>query len=984
LPYSTLTKNAAISLIPYAHDPCDCLVRFILDKYQHQLPVLDSLTVIIEEPSQSSLLRKQISSEIDKLGFQALLGLEFITLKDWALNQASTQESEIIHHGRELLLIEALKEFPDLLNDSDPWRLCETLLSFFDELSLNQIELDSDYSSFNQRILDAYHLPEQLIPHCMNETKIVHTLWNAWRAQLKELNLIDFNQYYAQQLTIIANNKTSLNDLIFLGVSSYSQSENYFIAKLLEDSRANVFINISIPEVQVWPNTKAELLAKQLLIELSFDDCGCPQTQFFDQVFQQQEPQFKDRAMSFAKHCPASPIANQLSIFTARSFEQEAQAIEIQIRLWIKHDIKSIGIIVENRKLARRLRALLERSRIHVHDLAGWTLSSTSAATVVERWLECLESNFAYQAFLDLLKSPFVNLVENRELFETLIYRLEHDIIIQQNVGVNLDDYIAHLEIRSKKLGWKPGSTKALKDILKIFKSLQKNMLPYLSHKAVSVYELVENFIKSLDAIGILDKFRLDDAGIQLLETLQLLKSTAQNINIKLNWSDFRQWISQTLEHAHYKPKVESRTVSLLTLAQSKLMKFERIIIASNEQSLFPGQASLSPYFNHQVRAELGLKTWHDYAADQFSDYRRLLEAVDYKPNISDSTVLYDFKILLTRTSENEGEEVPASPWLEAIQSFHQLAYNDNLENNFLDEACLHLRTDNRTQPDIIKLKPSHGSTVVVKDYGLPETLSVSNHQQLINCPYQFFCATSLKLKPSEEVRDQLSKLDYGHRVHLCLQAFHSNLESYSGPFAEKLTELNRSDAISLLFEISDEVFAKDIENNFQHNVWLSLWKKRIPDYVDWQIKHAENHDIKNSEEYRTIALTESVAIKGIIDRVDIDENNQNCLIDYKTGAPPSKQDVLNGESIQLLSYALLYDKVASIEYLRLSNLGAKSVVRLEADTLTQAAEQTHDRLMTMIKQLSEGQAMHAWGDTNTCRLCDMSGICRQQSWITE
>jgi len=996
LPFSNLTTNTTVHFIPYADDPIEWAVNLLITKYQAQLPFLESTVIIIEEPSLSRQLRLQLSKQAKKMGINALLGLEILSLRDWVLNSSCEFNAELIHHGRELLLIEALKGHPDLLNNSDPWRLCKTLLTFFDELTLQQVNIDSDLSAFSQRIINAYQLPDQLKEHCLNETKIVHTLWHAWNSYLAELGTMDFNQYYAKQLTRLSSQTANEIDkeLIFLGASSYKQIENYFIASMIKNHNASVLIHLNICELYNWPNNKAKLLTQQLDLTLplatSAQENTSSQKALFDQIYQQQ-PQLISRAQSFAQQHPSSPLTNQLSVFAANSFEQEAQAIEIQTRLWVQQGIPSIGIIIENRKLGRRIRALLERSNIASYDLTGWTLSSTSAATVIERWLECLESNFSHHAFLDLLKSRFINMIDDQELYETLIYRLEHDIILRDNIGIGLDNYINQIKYRSEKLDWQTTTTSALTTLLKQFKQLQKSMQPFISDKAVPLHTLIEAFKQSLDSLGILANFKDDAAGSQLLVTLQTIKISTQSIDVKLNWSDFRIYLSQILENTHFRPSIPSRAVSLLSLSQSKLMRFKRLIIASNEQSCFPGPASCSPYFNHQVRAELGLSSWQELATNQFDDYRRLLESVDYQPVIDSSsnnkaTALQktDYLILLTHTADNEGEDIPASPWLDAIQTFHDLAYGNKLENEFLRYAIYNYRSDNRTQNSLSKLKTTGMRSINLNKETIPEVLSVSNHQQLINCPYQFFCATSLKLRPSDEVKEKLSKMDYGHRVHLCLQAFHTDLESLPGPFIGSLINSNKTEAINLLKEIAEAVFAKDLKENYQHSAWLLLWTKNIPHYIDWQITHAQQYDIVETEQIIQKKITKSISIKGIIDRVDRAANDLHCLIDYKTGVPPTKQDVLAGESIQLLSYALLYDKVESIEYLQLSNKGVKSVARLEHEVLNETKMQTHDRLVEMLDQLEEGQTLNAWGDSKTCSYCEMSGICRQQSWVTE
>ncbi len=105
-----------------------------------------------------------------------------------------------------------------------------------------------------------------------------------------------------------------------------------------------------------------------------------------------------------------SPATERLAVLDAAEAEPEARAIELQVRIWWLEGKRNIGIVTNDRKLARRVRALLERANILIQDAAGWRLSTTSAAAALIRWLDCIESNFFYGSLLDLLKSPFLHL----------------------------------------------------------------------------------------------------------------------------------------------------------------------------------------------------------------------------------------------------------------------------------------------------------------------------------------------------------------------------------------------------------------------------------------------------------------------------------------------------------------------------------------------------------------------------------------------
>ena len=82
--------------------------------------------------------------------------------------------------------------------------------------------------------------------------------------------------------------------------------------------------------------------------------------------------------------------------------------MDFTVREWLLAGRKKFAIVVHDRVVARRARALLERAQVLVRDEAGWTFSTTSAATVIGRWLDVAGGDCYYRDLLDLMKSPFV------------------------------------------------------------------------------------------------------------------------------------------------------------------------------------------------------------------------------------------------------------------------------------------------------------------------------------------------------------------------------------------------------------------------------------------------------------------------------------------------------------------------------------------------------------------------------------------------
>jgi len=278
-----------------------------------------------------------------------------------------------------------------------------------------------------------------------------------------------------------------------------------------------------------------------------------------------------------------------------------------------------------------------------------------------------------------------------------------------------------------------------------------------------------------------------------------------------------------------------------------------------------------------------------------------------------------------------------------------------------------------------------------------PAHLSASGYQQLINCPYQFFAARCLQLEAPDSIREMLAKADYGERVHLSLQAFHENVDDLPGPFNATITRENKPAAIKCLHEIAVAVFARDLEDNFLHRGWLRRWQEMIPAYIEWQLKRQQQWRVKSTE-LNVTREHGQITLRGRLDRIDAGTDGDSGaptvgIIDYKTGSIPKNADVLSGESVQLPFYALLAEHVGNetithVEYLALDTAtkkGATPMVRamgtLETETLDTLVQNTAARLDLLVNQMTTGTPIPAWGDEVTCGYCQMSGICRRETW---
>ncbi len=930
--------------------------------------------VLLPDMEAAARLRRVLLEQASAQGYHALLGPVITTLSTW-LNGRVTQSAEVASdHRRELILVEALREHPALFGEGNLWALADSLITLFDELTLNRVGLPRDLDSFTRLVGQGYGVESDTLNGLEREARLVHTLWHAWHQELHDRRLIDRNTLYLLQLA--ASLRSPVHERLYLvGPTGMSAAEMEWSTRMLDNGRLTLLLHgqvLGTPSRSYHPETPLFRIVSSLQASQGEGPQEDPFSRMLDQIYNpsaEHDAPLRERARAFALQEEQSPARNRLNLLTTDGDEEESHAVELQVRRWLLEGKRHVGIVTENRRLARRVRALLERAGISLQDAAGWALSTTSAAAVLERWLECVEEDFPQLAMLDLLKSPFFSSELAREEHLNRVYRLERDIIQRENIPGGMNRYRRHLYYRQQRLPQELGeSLQGVDRLLEQLADAQAFLQPVLDAPSCAADSIINALQKSLEALGLDRTLSHDAAGMRLLEELEQMQQAVIAEPVSMSWLEFRSWLGRTLERFHFRPPTSGHAVALLGLGQTQLAHFDALVIAGVEREHLPGAPSTPPFFNDSVRRQLGLPGGDEQQAERFHHFRRLLESAP--------------QVLLTCRHHQDGEEVPPSPWLEALRSFHRLAYNDGLFARELAERLPHPLTHvaNREAPlPGGRQRPAP----VLPPSLLPTQYSASAYQQLMDCPYQFYAARGLSLAPPEAVREALEKSDYGERVHRCLQAFHGEVSGLPGPFCGRMTAARRDEAEALLRHISQAVFAADLEDNFLHRGWLQRWQEKIPAYIDWQLAreakwHVSAVEIKTSRELPPSGTT----LQGRLDRIDSD-GNLHGIVDYKTGHIPDIDDVESGEAVQLPFYALLAEEgvVSEVAYLALDQEKVKEKVVLQDEELHELSRAVGERLTDLVNEMHAGAAFPAWGDETSCGYCPMSGICRRQTW---
>ena len=315
---------------------------------------------------------------------------QFCTLSGWLMTLPPL--SNVVPSSERLMRLYAelrqhgwLKKLFTARRNTDLLPLVQTLLALSDELTQALLPaLHAAYGAAADLEQRWQHALEQLSPDARNilsdETQLV---WSIWKSQLDADDAIAARFSQTLQLAAQAN-----QPLAWISSVAPEPLEQAFLdAYAARQPVLTITLDWRAPALSptysiAWPE----------MVEAATDGSGYP-----DEASHSEIGQIADPALS-----------TELALCAAQSVEDEAVQGAQMVIDWLQGGKTNLAIVAQDRVVARRIRALLERAQIHVVDETGWKLSTTRAASAISAWFDVVTTRAETRALLDLLKSPFV------------------------------------------------------------------------------------------------------------------------------------------------------------------------------------------------------------------------------------------------------------------------------------------------------------------------------------------------------------------------------------------------------------------------------------------------------------------------------------------------------------------------------------------------------------------------------------------------
>lgn len=647
-------------------------------------------------------------------------------------------------------------------------------------------------------------------------------------------------------------------------------------------------------------------------------------------VYQAAWPELMDDAAQTPASVGAIETPTGIFLYEAAGMEDEAQRAAQTIIDWLNTGKRRIALIPQDRVVARRVRALLERAQVVVSDETGWKLSTTRAAAVLHAWLALAASGGEVASLLDFLKSPF--------LFDD-----------DQHAAVQRADIEQALLAGGISAGWSLmlNALAVFPQASSLIEAIAREVQRCSGRKTLT--EWADATLGAFDALGMGSGMSEDMAGAQVMALLEQIRLEGEQLEQRFSLAEWRALVDLQMEQTVFvAPRMDQR-VMMVPLNGTSLREFDAAIVLGADSDHLPSRPAETLFFANAVRRELGLATRESRQRQQLRELTALLISCP--------------EVVLCWQGWRSGETNTPSTWLQRLELV-------------LDSAgCSKLPAHSPRLPEkmlnaVPALMPRPAAPAL-----MPERLSASGYNSLVACPYEFFASRMLRLSAADELSELPQKRDYGEWLHQILKRYHDTVSEQGVPLHERE---------ACMASVSEAVFKEILQKNPAALGYQSRWGRIMSAYVAWANTHeADGWQFGFGEQWQERLLSwegGSIKLVGQIDRIDVRGDGERLVLDYKS----SKKDKLNNrlktlEDHQLPFYGLLLDPPpAAAAYVAIDD---EKPALAEADNYATWRDGLQSQIIANWQAMSEGASLPASGTQKNCDWCDARGLCRKGAW---
>lgn len=523
--------------------------------------------------------------------------------------------------------------------------------------------------------------------------------------------------------------------------------------------------------------------------------------------------------------------------------EEEAQAIAIRIREALEVPEKRAALITPDRGLAARVVAHLRRWNIEADDTAGTPLPQTTPGRLFLLAAELMGGEGSPVALSALLQHPLVMREGGRARWLENARRFDRELR-----GPRPAPGLAPLRALAEKhkLGEWWAEAEAL--LAPLFEARETLRLD-------AALDLLAGVSESLASTALWGGAE----GRALSGFVEELRDGARGVPTVVEPRELPSILREVMERVAVRPPWGGHPrVSIYGLLESRMSRAELIICGAMYEGSWPGAPKPDALLPPAIMRALGVPD---------GEFRIGLSAHDL------SAALGAPEVILSHARRDAGGPVILSRFVLRVEAL----MGETLADKHRDrEAVLLARAINDAPRINAAPRPAPEPSAQQRKV----KIRVTALDRLLGDPFQFYASEILRLKAIDALDAEPSAAWKGTAVHDILERWHAGEGDLHALAAQELATMSG------------------------HPLVRHLWWPRLQQALDWVVENTEALAAEGRaplawEVDGEIAVAGAV-LKGRADRIDKLADGSLAILDYKTGAPPSKAQVENGFALQL------------------------------------------------------------------------------------
>jgi|GEM_PF-901459 len=689
-------------------------------------------------------------------------------------------------------------------------------------------------------------------------------------------------------------NDLIINNIDIKLIETYNNS-NYWqkIYKFLEYCFLRWQEEISLTQKQSKSGYKLKLLQAEIIkIRKSHKQVILAGIFKPDPFLKKFEEELKDYIIYYNPNL--ATIKGNISYLELNDIYEEAKQIAY---ICTQNSDKKIAIITNNNKLKKIYCNYLDKYSLAFEDLIGNNLGLTNIADLLISIIKILCNNFDLKILFLLLKNPLINCptVQKLEL-----------ILSNKNRFISSPKYLLQLQFDNEDILFTDTPHNA-QDILVAAKEIAEKLLPTIWEKegGAELLEFLVNLTTHSKYINLTDKKdfpkffsfllsgnkyykNIDSANIYSYE----MKSGYTKINLEKSKESVSRGAERILIREHlrtYKDDVANFSSSSSIIIGSPedlaLCEFDLIILPHFNNENWPPSNKAHPWLSKKALQILNID-YGETSPTLYSDYFNLF--LQNKQVIILNAKKYDGKLTTPSNLFLKLQNVIPTP-LYVIPLIAGIQLNTNLD------------MDPRFRGDDIERGWNDIEHTALSTF-FPTILSVTDIETLIRNPYGFYAKKILGLRKKDNIWEEPKISDFGNFIHKVL-------EEYSKNYDKQYINLNLLDKQNALINIGNHILYSTILPIYTKKAWQIKLTAFSKAFILFDIERRKNckeiyFEIKG--ELQLNIAGQDIKIIGIADRIEISKSNNITILDYKTGAIPTKKEIELGLSPQLIIESLM------------------------------------------------------------------------------